>query len=68
VPPHPPGSRRAAFLELAKKLDVPVLDLTEAYGASPEPVWSDGMHMRKTGHRVAGEAIGTKLGQMRVAP
>jgi hypothetical protein len=68
VPPHPPGSRRAAFLELAKKLDVPVLDLTNAYAASPERVWSDGMHLGTTGHRIAGEAIGTKLGQMRVAP
>jgi len=68
VPPHPPGSRRAALLELAAKYDVAVLDLTGAYAAAPERVWTDGMHMGATGHRVAGEAIGRKLGEIGVGP
>jgi len=68
VPPRPPGSRRAALLELAQKHAVPVLDLTDAYAASTEKVWTDGMHMGTAGNRVAGEAIGRKLAEMKLSP
>lgn len=68
VPPNPPSGRRAALLALAKKHDVPVLDLTDAYAASAEKVWTDGMHLGTAGHRVAGEAIARKLGEMKVGP
>jgi hypothetical protein len=66
VPPYPPGSRLDALRETAHEYGVEVLDLTEAYTASPEPVWSDGMHLTTAGHRVAGEAIGKKLVEMGV--
>jgi len=51
---------RSAFLDMAAREHLPVLDLATAYG-SDDTLYSDGLHLSVAGHRVAGQAIGREL-------
>jgi lysophospholipase L1-like esterase len=52
---------REPFLALGPRTGATALDLTPAYRAAGGAVYTDGMHLSVSGHRVAGDAIGDAL-------
>ncbi len=58
-----PEPRKAALLAAAATADVPVLDLAPVYRGQGG-LYADGLHLSVAGHRVAGAAIGARLGDL----